>query len=84
MSFFSSLKRSVLENTTAGYFLVITPKETAVEDEEISKLMQLGRGNLLNASSTRPQFDHPTEETANTHWFEWMKQQEKLYKDTSY
>ena len=58
--------------------------ETAVEDEEISKLMQLGRGNLLNASSTRPQFDHPTEETANTHWFEWMKQQEKLYKDTSY
>jgi len=51
--------------------------ETAREDEIIGKLMQQGRDNLIQYKKKVPQFDHPSEETANTHWFEWMRDKEQ-------
>jgi len=54
--------------------------ETAVEDEEISRLMQVGRSNLSRDIEKVPEFNHPIEEMANAHWFNWMKEKELSHK----
>jgi hypothetical protein len=50
--------------------------ETAIEDEEISKLMQIGRSNLSREIDKVLEFNHPIEEMANAHWFKWMHKKE--------
>lgn len=57
--------------------------ETAVEDEEISEWMQIGRSNLVKIKNKMPEFNHPTEETANAHWFAWMRDKENLGKNSN-
>jgi hypothetical protein len=54
--------------------------ETALEDEEISRLMQIGRGNLSRDIEKVFEFNHPIEEMANAYWFKWMREKELSHK----
>ena len=54
--------------------------ETAIEDEQLSRLMQIGRNNLSREMMQVNEFNHDTEEMANAHWYAWMRQKELSHK----